>query len=430
MKTWSVFEYARLYKGKSTSFKDGELYLSSKQFDALKTLIQSDDSDHHQLFRYGYFQRQEVLICQNYVGVICLPDGDQLEILPKISKLLSDNANLEREQGNIRSSLIKMLKATRYLPSKIANNASLDLTKMPLLDVFIQLFLDEVGHLIKKGIARSYQTQEENLPYLKGKLMVSQQIKHNSVLKHKHYLAFDEYSANRSENRLIRTALIWVSKRISNENKRLTQDYLFHFTDIPSSKNISKDLKSWQRGRHFRHYEVIRPWVEMIFNDVSPTSVAGPLNMLSMLFPMEKVFEDYVALKLKEQFPEYEIKAQVREKYLLTHKAKLKGKERNIFQLKPDLHITYQEKIIIADSKWKLLNENLENEKYHIKESDMYQMLAYNQTYQKNQVSSEIWLIYPMCETFTQPLPDFKFSNGSVIKVLPFDIDSGKLFLA
>ena len=55
-------------------------------------------------------------------------------------------------------------------------------------------------------------------------------------------------------------------------------------------------------------------------------------------------------------------------------------------------------------------------------------MLAYNQTYQKNEIEpAEIWLIYPRSEKFNQRLPDFKFDNGAVIKVLPFDVDSSSL---
>ncbi|WP_368389911.1 hypothetical protein [Shewanella sp. 6_MG-2023] len=62
-----------------------------------------------------------------------------------------------------------------------------------------------------------------------------------------------------------------------------------------------------------------------------------------------------------------------------------------------------------------------------MKEADIYQMLAYNQTYQKSQSDSEIWLIYPKTSQFNEPLPVFKFDNGTLIRVLPFDIELGKL---
>jgi 5-methylcytosine-specific restriction enzyme subunit McrC len=434
MATWTVYEYARLFRDNHTEVVGDNLCLSGKQFDALKKLITSSDSDHYQLFRYGFESRREVLVCQNYVGVICLPDGDQIEILPKTHKLNYSNADSDAVgKKDARKNLIKMLKATRYLPGKTASSAALDITNMPLLDVFIQLFLAEINSLIKRGISRHYQPKEENLAYLKGKLLVSQQIRTNLVMKHRHYMEFDELSSNRAENRLIRSALQWAFKRVKGKTKHLCQELLFHFTNIPESKNIRLDLKSWQKGRHLRHYEPVLPWLEMIFKEHSPTSVDGSTSMLSILFPMEKVFEYYVALALKKQFPKYDIKTQVREKSLLTH-TPIKGskalKEKNLFQLRPDLHITCtsEDRVIIGDTKWKLINENKPGEKYNIKESDIYQMLAYNQTYQKGkEKGAEIWLIYPMSENFTKIIPDFKFDNGSVIKVRPFDIDRSSL---
>ena len=427
MVTWTVYEYARLYRDNHTEIVDGNLLLSGKKFDELKKLITSGDGDHHQLFRYGFENRAEVLVCQNYVGVICLPDGDQIEILPKIHRVTSNPLD-KVSIISARMNLVKMLKSTRYLPGKIASTASLDVAKMPLLDIFIQLFLNEVSKLVKRGISRHYKHTEENLPYMKGKLLVSQQISSNLVTKHLHYMEFDELSANRAENRLIKSALLWALKRVQGETQHLCQELLFHFGDIPESKAIKQDMKSWQRGRHLSHYEPVLPWLEMIFNEHSPTSVDGNKQMLSLLFPMERVFEDYVAQKLKEQFPEFKVKTKVRHHSLIKHTPLVEKKEKSLFQLEPDLHITYQNRVIIGDTKWKLIDENLPNKKYNISESDIYQMLAYNQTYQKNESeAAEIWLIYPMSEKFTKIIPDFRFDNGAVIKVMPFDLNSSFL---
>jgi 5-methylcytosine-specific restriction enzyme subunit McrC len=76
MATWTVYEYARLYRDKHTDYSGSNLLLGEKQFDSLKELIASDESDHNKLFRYGFERKREVLVCQNYVGVVCLPDGD------------------------------------------------------------------------------------------------------------------------------------------------------------------------------------------------------------------------------------------------------------------------------------------------------------------------------------------------------------------
>lgn len=429
MATWSVYEYARLYRDTYTAVSDGNLLLSEKQFDSLKKLITDAESDHNKLFKYGFDRNREVLICQNYVGVICLPDGDQIEILPKTHRHAFGQVEKKTQSiANNRKNLVKMLMATHHLPCKSASTASLDIARMPLLDVFIILFLNEVNKLVKRGVARHYQSQDDNLNYLKGKLLVSQQVRHNLVMKHRHYMAFDELSSDRPENRLIRSALQWAVNRVHGETEHLCQELLFHFSSIPCSSVISQDMKAWQRGRHLRHYEPVRPWLDMIFNEKSPTSVDGSKNMLSLLFPMEKVFEEYVAIQLKKQFPSLEIKTQVSQQSLLTYTPYETDSKKNLFQLKPDLHIKDNGRIIIGDTKWKLIDETMPDKKYKISESDIYQMLAYNQTYQKAEPApAEIWLIYPRSEKFNEKLPDLKFDNEAVIKVLPFDIDSSRL---
>ena len=428
MATWTVYEYARLYRDEKTAFSGNNLLLCEKQFDALKQLIGSDESDHSKLFRYGFDRHREALICQNYVGVICLSNGDQIEILPKTHKHSFDLIEPDSQTlGGNRKNLVKMLQATSYLPYKSASSASLDIERMPLLDVFVRLFLNEVNILIKRGIARLYQTEDENLTYLKGKLLVSQQVRHNLVMKYRHYMSYDELSTDRPENRLIRSALQWAVNRVQGETEHLCQELLFHFSSVPRSKTITQDMKAWQKGRHLRHYEPVRPWLEMIFNEHSPTSISGNRKMLSLLFPMERVFEHYVALQLKRQFPDYDISTQVRQESLLRFTPYTSDNEEKLFQLRPDLYIKHEGSVIIADTKWKLINENLAGKKYNISEADIYQMLAYNQTYQKHQETSEIWLIYPRSEKFTQKLPDLKFDNGSIIKVLPFDVDTSLL---
>ena len=46
------------------------------------------------------------------------------------------------------------------------------MAKLPLLEAFIHAFLDEVDTVLLKGMRRDYVTTEDNLPYVKGKLLV------------------------------------------------------------------------------------------------------------------------------------------------------------------------------------------------------------------------------------------------------------------
>ena len=39
------------------------------------------------------------------------------------------------------------------------------------------------------------------------------------------------------------------------------------------------------------HYQAIKPWCELILNQQMPIAVSGEWRGMSLLFPMEKLFE-------------------------------------------------------------------------------------------------------------------------------------------
>ncbi|EDA0371285.1 restriction endonuclease [Campylobacter jejuni] len=104
-----------------------------------------------------------------------------------------------------------------------------------------------------------------------------------------------------------------------------------------------------------------------------------------MLFPMEKIFEDYVAYMLKKVNPTQDIKVQNNGKYLISKN------DEKCFMLKPDLYI---ENKMILDTKWKIPNDSEDEKKQGIEQSDLYQMFAYACKFK----IYDIKLVYPLCE--------------------------------
>ena len=152
----------------------------------------ADTNKDHAIF----IQRGNQLQAQHHVGVIQCPDGTQIEILPKLW-----DGNTER-LGDTRKIFLKMLHATKRLPSKISRNANLLADSAPLLEILIQDFLQEVDSLVKRGIRSDYIGIEDNLNFLKGKLLVGQQIRHNFIRRDRFYVNYDNFEPDRPENRL------------------------------------------------------------------------------------------------------------------------------------------------------------------------------------------------------------------------------------
>ena len=415
---FTVIEYGCLGSCEQSHASNRITWVPDKAFRYLKKLCVCDESD-TPFLKLRNRNGAEVLQVQNYAGVILTPDGSQIEVLPKIAK--SDS---EAARTNARKALLNMLTALRGFNHIQSNSANVGKANTPLLEVFISQFLHSVNELVKRGLKSEYVRQQDNLFFLKGKLLVGEQLKRNLVNKHKFYVEHDEYLLDRPANRLLRTALLKVAKMTkSSHSQKLIRELSFVFHDVPSSRDIQADFSKVKLDRGMNYYKSPLKWAELILNRFSPLTLKGQNSAMSLLFPMEQVFESYVALQLNRSLPGHmKLNAQAKSKYLVTH-----GRSR-YFNLKPDIEI--QENgatTVILDTKWKLLDETLNNgtDKYGLSQSDFYQMFAYGQKYMGGK--GKLILIYPKHDGFTKSIEhSFDFDEELKLWVVPFDVKNNK----
>ena len=403
--------------------------LPNKAYESLMTLQYSEstrDADIQPFLKPATYRRKPALQVRNYVGVLQTACGTQIEVLPK----LYDSTSKDSE-GHSRELLLKMLRTLRDSPFKQAGRADIRDTKMPLLEVYISQFLSLVNDLVKRGVRSDYVQVQKNTKFLKGRLLVSQQIRKNSIHADRFFVEHSEYQVNRPSNRLIKTALLKVSELARNSrNQRLARELNFVFEEVPKSTDFVLDFKKVKLDRGMHYYEETLGWSKLLLSGLGPTASAGGFNTLSLLYPMERIFEDYVAHCLRGQLERgfgegSRIKTQVGGKALIEDHG---GK--TIFRLRPDLMIT-KDKLAtwVLDTKWKLLDQGNRSNKYGISQSDMYQLYAYGHKFiegnQKN-----LMLIYPMTDKFTEALSVFKYEDGFKLWAVPFDIVRGELLLS
>jgi 5-methylcytosine-specific restriction enzyme subunit McrC len=165
------------------------------------------------------------------------------------------------------------------------------------------------------------------------------------------------------------------------------------------------------------------PTCRLILERLNPLTRRGNRQALSILFPMEKIFEDYVAAMLPKQLQDWCVSARVRGKALVEEHL-----GRRMFSLIPDLELSRGARRIIADTKWKLLNQGERSNKYRISQSDIYQLFAYAKKYLYGQERREVYLIYPRTDFFREPLRPFWYqTEREVLYVLPYDLEKDYL---
>jgi len=413
----TVFEYGLLSSSAKAANKGHIEAITDDAFEYLKKCCLCDESE-SRFLKLKIAHGMEVLQVQNYAGVILCPDGTQIEILPKIAKVNNqENAALQAQMSLLM--MLKTLKQFRHIETEVA---SIKKQKMPLMEIFIAQFLNAVNGLVKKGIKSDYVQEQINSPFLKGKLLPSQQLKYNFINRHNFYVEYDAYLMNRAENRLIHSALKATASYTNvNKSKKLSQELLFAFDDIPLSTNYKNDFSSVKLQRGMQHYDMSLSWVRLILEGYSPQSMLGENNAYSLLFPMEAIFENYVAKYLKQRVTSPQrLSSQVQSKSLVTYG------DKSYFRLKPDLYlkeITGQDTVL--DTKWKLIDQNNKSgkEKFGLSQNDFYQMLGYGYKYLNGK--GMLVLIYPKTDSFEEALVnDFYYDNERKLKlrVVPFDI--------
>lgn len=216
--------------------------------------------------------------------------------------------------------------------------------------------------------------------------MVNEHIKANLSHKEKFYVQYDEFLQDCSENRIIKSTLLKLENMSEDiENLRKLKQLLTFFEQVNQSLNYAKDFSNITINRGNRRYEDILRWSKIFLQNKSFTTFAGESNSRALLFPMEKVFEAYVARELNKILPKgWELSAQDTTYYLFDDPRQ--------FALRPDIVITRDDgHQIILDTKWKRLYNN-SSRNYGISQQDMYQMYAYANKYE----TKDVFLLYPV----------------------------------
>ena len=378
--------------------------LPQRTFDALESFILANhsESDTEAVELLSLSVRRgvgKIITARNYVGLITMKDGTVIEILPKIQ-------GTDVSKPDTKRIFLEMLRTLKDASFKEFNVSNLKTDRMSLFEVFISMFVLETATLVKQGLKSSYTPIEVNERFFKGKLYVPQNIKHNYVNRERFYVKYDEWSVNRPENRLIKATLRLLQKQSSDDRNRLNISRILSvFDGVDDSTDFEADFSKCVSDRSMSHYEKALSWCKVFLRGNSFTAFSGNEVAVALLFPMEKVFESYIAAKLRRLIPNGVILRTQDSRYSLF------DRPTKAFNMRPDIVIVDGSGTVVMDTKWKLLSENVRN--YGISQADMYQMYAYGKKYD----AKKIVLLYPQPESLRGADISFHSDDGVTVEV-------------
>lgn len=353
----------------------------------------------------------EAIQLQNYVGVVELSDGLQVEVLPKIG-IAPDAGTDDRE---VFARMLEELGTDVSFQS--FDRTGLTTGRTPLFEVFVAMFLDEAADLVRRGIRSAYVAVESEEKYVRGKIDFSREARKSAARAHMTNLVHDELLPDRPENRLVKATLLYLRRSSrDNGNVRCATQLLPAFEGVGRCANVDADLARCVDDRSTRAYGTLIAWCRVFLRGESFAMFKGENVATALLFPMERVFEDYVGRLLRRKAAHDAFIDRV--ELQATGQWLFEGRR---VSLRPDILCKCGNgRRVVLDTKWKRVYGPRD-----LSVADMHQMYAYGQRYRADGESMQhVILLYPWHEDVNPGLmPDGTHVSRDGVQVDMFFFD-------
>ncbi|MEU5121893.1 McrC family protein [Streptomyces asoensis] len=228
----------------------------------------------------------------------------------------------------------------------------------------------QVDAALRRGVLQGYRTAEETSSVMRGRLREAEQIRRHFGRTPPVEIAYDTYTADTAENRILRAAVERllrlpgvpgpVRRRLAHQRVRLVDA-------VPLIRG--QELPRWQPSRLNSRYQPALRLAEAVLRGTSPEhrpAGTDPLAVDGFLLDMNRLFEDFVTVALREALLEHGLVSRLQDPHQLDT-AGLVG-------IRPDLVVRTGDgrtPLGVVDAKYKVEQaDGLHN-------ADLYQALAY-----------------------------------------------------
>ena len=300
-----------------------------------------------------------------------------IEVLPKTGKV--------SDKDLWRNVLIDMLRISGFLNAAATSDASLMLRKGTLLDLYYRVFLNQCWRLQTEGLLRQYVQKTSIRRALKGRLIFSDQLRHNLVRSERFATSAQEYSEDNIFNQILFRALS-ILRSVTDQStfRKETSRLLYQFEGISEVQIIGETFERLKYDRTTERYRTAIMIAELIILNFLPDVRGGNSSVLAIMFPMETLFESYVAAALRSasRGTSFKVETQQSRHFWRPEYGRIKT-------IRPDIIIGWTDgsgrRRIVLDTKWKLPGDK------NPADGDLKQMYAYNKYFDAEASN----LVYP-----------------------------------
>lgn len=223
-----------------------------------------------------------------------------------------------------------------------------------------------VDRALRQGLLQGYRVTEETSPVVRGRIREAEQIRRRFGAALPVEVVYDEFTTDITENRILRAAVERLLRLpgVPREVHRRLLHQRARLADVTLLVR-GRPLPEWRPSRLNARYHHALRLARAVLEDASPEHGLGGLRVEGFLFDMNKLFEDFVTVALRE--------ALRGSGYVARFQDPLHLDEARTIRMKPDL-VLYgpgRGPCAVADAKYKAERPG------GYPDADLYQMLAY-----------------------------------------------------
>jgi 5-methylcytosine-specific restriction enzyme subunit McrC len=328
---------------------------------------------------------------RSWVGVVRFQNFE-VRITPKLAG------------GNAR--LVDMLRLTSGLDALRRNRSRRYLQveqSIHLFDLIALLFAEACERIVQGGLLHDYVERESDLPVLRGRLLVGEQVRWHYGRVDRLACRYDDHLTDIVDNQIVAAALSLCRSRVSHPAVRLHVHRLHTLFTAACSEEKVTDLKGARAAVHYHrfneHYREAHELAWLLFDGMGVDDLlqSGPTQSFAFLLDMNRLYERFIArfVAFALQNSDYRIQAQRQDRSIIWDMMRNKP----YTSIVPDLLIkTSDGRRLAVDSKYKLYDER------QLSTADIYQSFLYAYAYNDagNRQPAAV-LIYPASEQHSRP---------------------------
>jgi 5-methylcytosine-specific restriction enzyme subunit McrC len=249
-------------------------------------------------------------------------------------------------------------------------------TEDGILEILVRLFARRTSLLVRRGLHRDYVERTENMPFVRGRLELLEDVRVNFGLHHQGICRFSELTADIPHNQVLR-AVTEVLLRVKYRSSGIREVLAWNLAQLLEAEPAELSPRVFAAIHYSRlnaHYEPVLRLAELIVRHVTIRHEVGFLRAPTFLVNMNDVYQEFLTRLIAEHASSRGLR--------LVPSGSIYLDEAHEVPIRPDIVLSDGKTIRVAiDAKYKQVDP----------EADIYQALAYAKALNLQRVA----LVYP-----------------------------------